>query len=67
MSTTSESKAKPTVKSTFEHLMDRVLGVSDSNNAMITSHKNGFKLRGEDADLYMVKCRSQTRKTTRKE
>ena len=46
---------KPSVRDTINRFMDKLFGNTD--DIITTDSKSGFKLRGEDADLCLVRYR----------
>lgn len=60
----SGKKEKPSViRQAFNNFVDKVIDFTESEDIIDTNGKEGFKLRGQDADLFLVRCKTKAQKT----
>ena len=60
----SSKKEKPSVvKQAWNSFVDKVMDLTESEDIIATDGKEGFKLRGEDADLYLLRCKTKAQKS----
>ena len=62
-----DSGDKPSkIKRFVDGVIDRIMDITETDDLIDTTEKEGFKLRGQSADVYIIECNAKTKNHKKK-